>query len=218
VVERRRRRAGDHRAVVCRYRRPQPMRPIRPIEMHQPDLGGSSVVSRGRRCLHRASPPMPAREIVCRVYLGCGAGHRVDPRVSPRHVNSLRSRTKIGRRTGARKPSGGSAWLLGCYSCPRQVGEGNLLCWCQPPWGHRCLCDSWELALLVHQKWAMKQRRHAVIPQGDSPSSPSLPIARVPSRPRIFPVPPPDAVSIVGPIFQILARPLTPHRGEVGPD
>ena len=25
-------------------------------------------------------------------------------------------------------PSGGSARVLGCCSCPRQVGEGNLLC------------------------------------------------------------------------------------------
>ena len=31
--------------------------------------------------------------------------------------------------TGARMPSGCSAWLLGCCSYPRQVGEGNLLCW-----------------------------------------------------------------------------------------
>ena len=113
VVDEHRRRARD--AAADRDRRNRTLR-VQPRNEHV-DLQLAHHAHGRAGCPNQLTL---ARGIDDRAYWGCEAGSHGGP-------SDVWEPTHYGW-TGARRPSGWSARLLRCCSCPRQVGEGNLLC------------------------------------------------------------------------------------------
>jgi len=122
------------RAVVCRVHRYRPLAFERirrgPLTVHPGAMGCRSIRcddhAQGRRRLLGCGTGDPA-------YSGC-AGERLGGRLACGR-KPMRANSSFGSRRAANveRPGGWSAAVAVCCSCPRQVGEGNLLCGCQTP-------------------------------------------------------------------------------------
>ena len=91
---------------------------------------------------------------------GPTAGQRIG--VARRSSNSNANSIATPSEVDSRSELGCLAASGSCWSCPHQVGEGNLLLRRLNPWGHRERCDSWDSIEQVHQKSPLDRWRHAV--------------------------------------------------------
>lgn len=71
-------------------------------------------------------------ESAVRVCWDSAGGPLADRQASRALLTGMSIEARIAT-NGATEPSGYSAAVVVCCSCPRQVGEGNLLCGCQLP-------------------------------------------------------------------------------------
>jgi len=140
---------------------------------------GRSVGDRVRRCQNPGNHQTDGRRVTVAVRHPTHASEIDDPGYSDSwegptagqwigvarrnsNANSNSNSNATPSEVDSRSELGCLAASVSCWSCPHQVGEGNLLLRRLNPWGHRERCDSWDSIEQVHQKSPLDRWRHAV--------------------------------------------------------
>lgn len=120
-----------------------------PSRRDRPDRHRAVVVCR-RRCVPDRGARLPGRRAGRAGRKRVGVDLRRYLRLLGRGIGvreywDFGEEPTVDRRTERLVPDahprcGRCAVVVASCSCPRQVGEGNLLV--RAPWGHRCICDS----------------------------------------------------------------------------